>query len=177
MNKHLNSNRLCQFGLLLAIDSVSLCIRLTEECVALSCSCCCPEGHPDPAFVPCRLFSTFSIFSTACRCACKYLPFSVCPDWPVCRFVRKCDPPVCASVCQADWPKYDLLVGQWQTWPLTLLASSPSSSPHHFPHMMQSDFIISGEMSPIFYGFMIPVKNTFCKKNGPKQSIQPSAVT
>ena len=80
MNKHLNSNRLCQFGLLLAIDSVSPCIRLTEECVALSCSCCCPEGHPDPAFVPCRLFSTFSIFSTACRCACKYLPFSVCPD-------------------------------------------------------------------------------------------------
>ena len=28
-----------------------------------------------------------------------------------------------------------------------------------------------------FYGFVIPIKNTFCKKNGPKRSIQPSAVT
>ena len=28
-----------------------------------------------------------------------------------------------------------------------------------------------------FCGFMIPIKNTFCKKIGPKRSIQPSAVT
>ena len=33
------------------------------------------------------------------------------------------------------------------------------------------------EWTKFFYSLMIPIKNTFCKKNGPKWSIQPSAVT
>ena len=55
--------------------------------------------------------------------------------------------PVCASVCQADWPKYDLLVGQWQTWPPTLLASYPSSSPHCFARTPCISISLSVEMS------------------------------
>ena len=47
-----------------------------------------------------------------------------------------------ASVCQADWPKYDLLVGQSQTWPRLFV-------PHcHNHHLIISVLLESTFKSP-----------------------------